>query len=1491
MTARRIAKRQALDVVDGNLETDHGRRRRIGVLAAGGRSLAMPTFATRRTQEGAEDICMVRARSKCSLVLLPVIGILLSLFAWPGLRASAAPGDDLLTLDVSVISTDSDGDGDATEVEPGALMDWTVRYASLVGARSDVPIVAMFNGQSLTGPVEAAPGWQVEYTQNGSNWDSNPAYWPYAIGVRALADVERADASGAVQYQVNDVFDLPTAPLFSQGSGDGDGYTPMVVGTRVYAVAHHADHPKFSCVDTSRGGAPCPGYPRNFAHPSSNFGMTGVAVGTELWFSYHDANGDFGFYCWNTSGDAACGEHKMGTDTDVETSVPGNNQIGFWDSVSRPQAIDTRVYFASGEGEMHCWDTATDLVCAGFPVAHGLGEWAYHPADLEAIGGRLYLAKSTAGKTKFYGEGTSTMTCFEPAGTLCGGDWSVPQSVTGIGLFPRTDAAGVEDGVCSRPASAISTRVQCYDLDGSNPSDVWNVYLPTYQNFEALVEARVGSRVFSGRLTYSSWEHAWYCHDWATGNCGTPARTSFYGVSVLSGNCLIGLGDPGQYDTINAVTLVSPCHPPISTVKRKIARSQYQCSSRGSTVPMTWKRVELKNVDLRPGVEFEAFDVVVKDGSGNTLSGPHNLIGTDGVVPLSGNDPVREFEIFALPVGTGAWDDEVFPTAEYTFSGPPADWCFKTAISTRCHLVTGRPADMTVTGALGPSRATRELNVSPGSLCDASVNGIVYNDFDGNGAHDPGEQLLADVPIYVYDTRDWTQGIVQTDAEGRYSFLATPGAQYYLFVGYWRLGSGVTATESPFGPGQYGGYINSSGVLGEQDFGLQVSSTVDLAVTSTSVTGAPGQTVVMPFQVSSESNQSNAQTLTIDVPASLEVVESALPRGCVLTTPRQITCAVGYVDQWSPVTVPIPLRVAPDAVPATVYTLDAAVAPSVVGVVDNNSLNDTTQATVTVDAPVVDLEIAVVGFDAKRNATGELALTVENNGPSNSSGSTVTITIPAHLQLGVLPVGCTAVGNDVNCILGALTLEDRADITIPVTMAIDAPVGRVTSPASVSGVESDPVERNDLTTYTVGVLAPEVDLAVTSTSLVGVPGSTVNVTYTVSNAGTDPSGGATVTITPPSNLIVGTLPAECAMNGTSIVCTTGALVPTGSVGIVIRYTIPPGTLPGPLDTGVARAVPTASEEIDVISANDRTPTSAAVVDPIPIDLAIEIGAVAGPPGTTQIAAVKVTNRGPGDAFGEQIVLTAPPGITFDTALSPSGCTATSPTQITCVVSPLGSGSSVVVAIPVVLPDGSPSGIFGGGQGSVSPTSTQNIDTVEANNTASFQVEIIYNSDLALTGGDVSLFPGNRATYDVLVVNNGPQPAAEVVVSITIPTGLNVGLGLPEGCVVIGSATGRCTIGTMERGATRRLSMPVSAPTGASPGVLPTGSAVVSFAGRDLEPTNDTGWLTATIDEPGPRQGGKLPLTGSSTARLMLLSAFFCVIGSAVLSATRRRPVA
>jgi uncharacterized repeat protein (TIGR01451 family) len=279
----------------------------------------------------------------------------------------------------------------------------------------------------------------------------------------------------------------------------------------------------------------------------------------------------------------------------------------------------------------------------------------------------------------------------------------------------------------------------------------------------------------------------------------------------------------------------------------------------------------------------------------------------------------------------------------------------------------------------------------------------------------------------------------------------------------------------------------STGVRGVGTFEIQN----DLALTLSGHSGSKPIGSASSFDLRAEHHGTYTATgvqLNVQLPAGLTDVSATPSVGTCTVTGTALTCNVptmapsailtAHVTYTPPVAMAIPLTV----------TLSAHER-------DNNGDNNSASATATA-GEVADLRVAVTPSATTVNTGTNLTYTVQvtNAGPTDSSGGTVTLTVPSGISLGTtLPNGCTASGAQVSCTLGAITDGASQSLSIPATANTAGSAVASVSVAVVSAA-SDPDTSNNSVQATVTVSAPA---APSSSSSGGGGGGGGSIDFTV----------------------------------------------------------------------------------------------------------------------------------------------------------------------------------------------------------------------------------------------------------------------------------------------------------------------------------------------------------------------------------------------------------
>ncbi|WP_163541685.1 DUF11 domain-containing protein [Occultella kanbiaonis] len=268
--------------------------------------------------------------------------------------------------------------------------------------------------------------------------------------------------------------------------------------------------------------------------------------------------------------------------------------------------------------------------------------------------------------------------------------------------------------------------------------------------------------------------------------------------------------------------------------------------------------------------------------------------------------------------------------------------------------------------------------------------------------------------------------------------------------------------------------------------------------------------------------------------------------------------------------------------------------------------------------PDVDLSLTMTASPnvVPVGGASELTLTVRNEGQRPVGTYRVLLEVPAELQFGELPPGCTLDDLVLTCLptepLGPLGVSI---LTITVLGRVPGTNPEVTAVVLPGGPDRDVDNNSVATTINIsgvpGTTDGQVDLAVTltlSAPTAWVGGQPVLATYTVTNTGTAPVTEATVTTgfpaavapsvsaTPPATPPPVADPAAVACLTGAGVCTVGPLAPGESAVLVA------GLLPiGPAQTGEVTAVvavgPGSGAGVDVDPTNDAARAVVTVLQP------------------------------------------------------------------------------------------------------------------------------------------------------------------------------------------------------------------------------------------------------------------------------------------------------
>ena len=570
---------------------------------------------------------------------------------------------------------------------------------------------------------------------------------------------------------------------------------------------------------------------------------------------------------------------------------------------------------------------------------------------------------------------------------------------------------------------------------------------------------------------------------------------------------------------------------------------------------------------------------------------------------------------------------------------------------------------------------------------------------------------------------------------------------------------------------------------------------------------------------------------------------------------------------------------------------------------DPNGANNAVPPVVTTIVPGTDLQ-ATKSMPASITVGGTATITlgIKNNGPQSVTGATVTDPIAANLVIGPLPAGCAAAGQTVTCTAtAALASGATAAFAIPVTGGT-ATAGSVVNTATVAPPAGviDPVAGNNSASANFQVLPPGADLSLTKAKSPSpvTAGATITSVIVVKN-----NGPSALTYSPATPIrVTDTLPAGetyslasapwvCAVAGQVVTCTynaSGTLAVNGTLNLTLR-TIAGNGVVGPL-TNTACTGSTAGSTatpLDGNTANDcagATVTASTTAADLSINKAVSLdnvtytqtGIEVPPTGGFYIRYV-ATNENVAATTGPAatVVVTDPIAGTSATSVvtlvstsngaNPVIATVGTQKQVSWTFTNLAKGDAATLVVRVDRPLVSNDDV---GTTTYTNTATvaspDTIDTNPANNSSAALYRIDSLADVAITSKSVSpsvVEVGVTATYTVFARNNGPNQAANVVVTDVIDPTRFALVGNPTSTKAGSTctrddATGTisCALGSVNANTTYQVIQTVRPlyPFGAGGYSFPVtyqNTATIATSTTETTTANNSGSVTHTVTGP------------------------------------------
>ena len=457
---------------------------------------------------------------------------------------------------------------------------------------------------------------------------------------------------------------------------------------------------------------------------------------------------------------------------------------------------------------------------------------------------------------------------------------------------------------------------------------------------------------------------------------------------------------------------------------------------------------------------------------------------------------------------------------------------------------------------------------------------------------------------------------------------------------------------------------------------------------------------------------------------------------------------------------------------------------------DPNDENDqSTAITTTGPPPQADLFLQK---DAPAGAAPDtdiaFEITLGNAGPSAAVDVLLTDNLPGGLtfvsfvQNNGPPMAC----GPSTCTIASFPANATATFTLTGHVPPGTPGGTTYTNTATVESENDPLDENNTATTTVTVSSADVSI-VKDGPANAVAGTTITYTITVVNNGPDPA----------LNVVVSD-PALCESQN----CTLGTLL----MGVPVEFTfdvdIPSGA------TSWSNTATVTTDSIDTNGSNDSSTVVTAITQSADLEI-VKSGPGTVVAGTNVTYSVTVTNNGPSDASNVSVIESLPAGTTFvsstcgSTTCNFPTLTADASTNLTFVLHvDVDATGPIVNTVTVASSTADPNG----------------------NNNESSATTAVTPAPIGLTISKTAdpqqALIGSEATYTIVVTNNGPGTAMNVVVTDELPAGTTL-VSAPGNCT--GTTTITCNVGTLTAGNSSTIDLVVTLPS--TPGTVSNTASV------------------------------------------------------------------
>ena len=478
-----------------------------------------------------------------------------------------------------------------------------------------------------------------------------------------------------------------------------------------------------------------------------------------------------------------------------------------------------------------------------------------------------------------------------------------------------------------------------------------------------------------------------------------------------------------------------------------------------------------------------------------------------------------------------------------------------------------------------------------------------------------------------------------------------------------------------------------------------------------------------------------------------------------------------------------------------------------------------------------------VGGSAVAGGTYDYVLTVTNDGPDNSSGGTISDTLPPGWSFSSDAGGdCAPTSDGFECTVAALDVDESQSFTATVNVPADAPAGSATNTATVFGNE-DTNQDNDTDSATTTIITATADLSISKQSQPDPVIAGERLTYTLAIQNTGPSIATGVVVTDDLPLGVNLVSATSSTGTCSItdpvICNIGGMNVSDDVVVTIVVDVDPFT------SGLlVNSATVSGDQVDNNLANNVATRLTGVnrlgqlllfVDDNPDEVAA---------GTHLTYTISITNSGPSGAANVVMTKSLPSEVDFVSVQTGPGDNCNESLGVLdCSFGNLAADENASVGILVFVHPAT----FVDQIASQAVVSGDAITPSIAIQTTNVRPEA--DQRLSKTGVGGSAIAGGTYDYILTITNDGPSNSSGGIISDTLPAGWSFNSDAGDDCT--STTVGfECTVGALTVNASQSFTAIVNVPADALPGLV-TNSATVS-GNEDTNSDNDTDSATTII---------------------------------------------